>query len=81
MRLWIKLQLYSHPNFNQFCINVYNGGELISSEILPKLSQLFYSTQFSGIGLELAIVKRIVEVHGGELLIQSNVLEGAMVSG
>ncbi|WP_414585257.1 ATP-binding protein [Scytonema sp. PCC 10023] len=48
--------------------------------MLPKLTQPFYSTKSSGTGLELALVKRIAEVHGGKLLIKSNLMEGTTLS-
>ncbi|MBW4630769.1 MAG: GAF domain-containing protein [Iphinoe sp. HA4291-MV1] len=76
----IELQITNNTNLNQVWINVHNGGEPISPEILPKLTQPFYSTKSSGTGLGLAITKRIVEVHGGELLMRSNLAEGTTVS-
>jgi signal transduction histidine kinase len=76
----IKLQLRPNTSLNQVCIDIHNDGEPIPSEILPKLTQPFYSTKFSGTGLGLAIVKRIVEGHSGKLLIQSNCTEGTTIS-
>jgi signal transduction histidine kinase len=55
------------------CISVHNGGEPIPVDILPQLTQPFYSTKSEGTGLGLAIVKRIVEAHRGELIIESSV--------
>ncbi|MEB3218256.1 MAG: ATP-binding protein [Nostocales cyanobacterium 94392] len=75
----VKIQLEN--NFKQqVLINICNGGEPIPPEILPKLTQPFYSTKSSGTGLGLAIVKRIVESHNGELLIRSNAIEGTIIS-
>ena len=62
------------------CIHVHNGGEQIPSEILSKLTQPFFSTKSSGTGLGLAITKRIVNAHGGELLIKSESGTGTTVS-
>ena len=56
----------------QAYIRVHNGGEPIPAEVLPKLTRPFYTTKSSGTGLGLPIVKRIVEAHGGELLIESS---------
>ncbi|MEH2376712.1 ATP-binding protein [Nostoc sp.] len=67
-------------HINQVCINVHNGGEPISSEVLAKLSQPFFSTKPCGTGLGLAISKRIVNAHNGELLICSDLLTGTTVS-
>ena len=77
----VKLQIESNTNGNQVSIHAHNGGEPISPEILPKLTQPFYSTKFSGTGLGLAITKRIVEVHSGEILMKSNLAEGTTLSG
>jgi signal transduction histidine kinase len=76
----VKVELSSNDNVNQVCIRVHNGGEPIPPEIIPKLTQPFYSTKSSGTGLGLAIVKRIVEAHSGKLLIESNHAEGTTVS-
>lgn len=59
-------------NNQQIYIQVQNYGKLIPPEILPKLTQPFYSTKSSGTGLGLAIVKRIITTHNGELFINSS---------
>jgi len=62
------------------CISVQNGGVPIPTDVLPRLTQPFYSTKSAGTGLGLAIVKRIVETHNGELLIESSELKGTTFS-
>ncbi|WP_322743566.1 HAMP domain-containing sensor histidine kinase [Vasconcelosia minhoensis] len=52
-------------------ISVQNGGAPIPADVLPQLTQPFYTTKAAGTGMGLAIVKRIVEAHSGELLIES----------
>ncbi|MCU0569296.1 MAG: ATP-binding protein [Oculatellaceae cyanobacterium Prado106] len=64
----------------QIYISVHNGGTPIAAEVLPRLTQPFFSTKSQGTGLGLAIVKRIVDAHGGELLIESSVSEGTTFS-
>ena len=79
----VKIQLEfenSSKEQKQVSINICNGGEPIPPEVLPKLTQPFYSTKSSGTGLGLAIVKRIVESHNGELLIKSSTEEGTNIS-
>ncbi|MGA7953635.1 MAG: ATP-binding protein [Gloeobacterales cyanobacterium] len=61
-------------------IQIHNGGNPISPELLPKITKPFYTTKSSGTGLGLAIVKRIVDAHGGELSFTSSALEGTIVS-
>jgi signal transduction histidine kinase len=65
---------------DRVCIYIQNSGDPIPAEILPKLTQPFFSTKPEGTGLGLAIVKRIVEVHGGELEITSSVQSGTTVA-
>ena len=64
----------------QICIAVQNGGAAIPADVLPRLTQPFYSTKAEGTGLGLAIVKRIVEAHNGTLLIESSDLNGTTFS-
>lgn len=75
-----KLENNSKEQKEQVSINICNGGEPIPTEVLPKLTQPFYSTKSSGTGLGLAIVKRIVESHNGELSIKSSAEEGTTIS-
>ncbi|MEM9007188.1 MAG: ATP-binding protein [Cyanobacteria bacterium P01_F01_bin.86] len=57
---------------SQICIRIHNGGEPIPSELLPRLTQPFFSTKSSGTGLGLAISKQIIIAHDGELEITSS---------
>lgn len=65
---------------NQVCLSVHNTGEPIPSEILSQLGTPFFTTKSSGNGLGLAIVKQIVAAHQGELVIESTVETGTIVS-
>ncbi|WP_414620988.1 ATP-binding protein [Calothrix sp. CCY 0018] len=75
-----KFENNSNEQKEYISINICNGGEPIPPEVLPKLTQPFYSTKSSGTGLGLAIVKRIVESHNGELSIESNAEIGTTIS-
>ncbi len=76
----VKLQVNTNPNLQEVYIQVRNGGEPIPPDILPLLTQPFFSTKSSGTGLGLAITKRIVEAHNGEFLIESNAESGTLVT-
>ncbi len=75
----VHLQVDSDLNNQEVCIQVRNHGEPIPPDILPLLTQPFFSTKSSGTGLGLAITKRIVEAHNGKFLIESNLEEGTSV--
>lgn len=76
----ITWRIDSGKNFNQICISIQNGGNPISNELIEKLGTPFLTTKANGNGLGLAIVRRIVEAHGGELSITSNAEAGTIVS-
>lgn len=65
------------------CMNVKDDGIGIDQADLPRLFERFYrvdrarSRHTGGTGLGLAIVKHIVEVHGGEITVDSKVNKGS----
>jgi PAS domain S-box-containing protein len=70
----IQWQVTPDPTRNWVAIRVKNGGDPIPADVIPKLTQPFYTTKSSGNGLGLAITNRIVEAHRGTLLIESSEL-------
>ncbi|WP_218082477.1 GAF domain-containing sensor histidine kinase [Anthocerotibacter panamensis] len=64
---------------SQVVVQVQNGGPAIPPELLPRLTEPFFTTKPSGTGLGLAVVKRIVTAHGGELFIDSTPDQGTKV--
>lgn len=61
------------------CIEVVDDGCGIAQEQLQQLCRPFYTTREQGSGLGLALTRKIVERHGGELEINSVVNEGTTV--
>ncbi|NEP17022.1 MAG: PAS domain S-box protein [Leptolyngbya sp. SIO4C1] len=61
-------------------VHVHNGGAPIPPEVLPQLTRPFFTTKSTGNGLGLAITKRIVEAHAGQLSITSEAIAGTQVS-
>lgn len=70
---------------NRIELTISDDGEGIAPEHLPRLGERFYRPEASrsrergGVGLGLAIAKGIVEVHGGEMEIRSEVGVGTTV--
>ncbi|MCY9696813.1 PAS domain-containing sensor histidine kinase [Paenibacillus alginolyticus] len=60
-------------------IRIEDQGIGISGERLSQLGEPFYTTKVNGTGLGLMVCKRIIEGHGGKLLIQSKINEGTTV--
>ncbi len=76
----VELKIENKTQEQKVYIKIHNGGDPIPPEVLPKLTQPFFSTKSSGTGLGLAIVKRIIEAHNGELSIKSTVELGTTIS-
>jgi len=68
------------PEAGQVTVTVHNRGEAIAPEVLPLLTRPFFTTKSSGNGLGLAITKRIVEAHQGQLAIASSAESGTTVA-
>lgn len=76
----IRWLLSHQPEKCQVEVSIQNGGDLISADVLPRLTQPFFTTKSSGNGLGLAITKRIVEAHQGHLTIESSEEIGTVVT-
>ena len=59
-------------------IELRDTGPGLSPDTMEKLFEPFYTTKHEGLGLGLAICRRIVEGHGGELSASSKSGEGAV---
>jgi signal transduction histidine kinase len=59
-------------------ISVGDNGKGIEKEDLKKIFEPYYSTKKMGMGLGLTITKRLVEAHGGNISIESQVGKGTI---
>lgn len=55
-----------------------DNGRGISPEDLPNIFNPFFSTKANGVGIDLALLKRIVQTHGGRVSAQSPPGQGAI---
>lgn len=60
-------------------IRVHNNGALIPEDLLEKVFEPYFTTKWSGTGLGLAMVKKIVEEHQGRIALESYQEEGTTV--
>jgi signal transduction histidine kinase/ActR/RegA family two-component response regulator/CBS domain-containing protein len=76
-------QLATIPASRQIVFSIVDTGIGIAPENIPKLFQSFVqidsslNRQYAGTGLGLALVKRIVELHGGTVTVESELQRGS----
>ena len=64
----------------EMVICIHNDGAPIPRELSEKIFEPYFTTKRSGTGLGLAMVKKIVEEHDGDIAIQSSPEEGTLVT-
>ncbi|MBW2416353.1 MAG: PAS domain S-box protein [Deltaproteobacteria bacterium] len=64
---------------NRIEVEVSDRGRGIAPESLERIFEPFYTTRSKGTGLGLALVHRMVEAHGGQISVQSEVSQGTSV--
>jgi PAS domain S-box-containing protein len=72
-----KLTIVGSRTDRDASISVEDTGMGISEENLGKLFQPLFTTKTKGQGLGLAVCKRIIEAHGGEIAVESKEGEGS----
>lgn len=63
-----RATLNHHPFFK---IGIHDNGRGISQDHIKKIFEPFFSTRAKGLGLGLAIARRIVEEHAGDIEVKS----------
>lgn len=74
----IEISLTS-PATDEVVLTVTDEGAGIEKEALDKIFEPFYTTKMDGTGLGLAMAKDIIEVHNGEVSINSKLGAGTTV--
>lgn len=65
---------------NRIQISISDTGAGISSDQIEKIFNYYYTTKEKGVGLGLPIAHRIIEAHGGQLTVESQVGSGTRVT-
>lgn len=61
-------------------LKIIDHGTGIPQELINKVWEPFFTTKTRGIGLGLTIVRKIIEVHGGSIVISSHLHKGTEIS-
>ena len=69
----VRLKQVGH----QAVIEVMDDGEGISAEHQAQIFEPFFTKRAGGVGLGLAVVRQIVQAHGGEISYQTSQMNGA----
>jgi len=59
-------------------INFSDNGKGISPNILQKIFNLYFTTKAKGTGIGLSIVQRIIDEHGGTIVVDSELDQGTL---
>ncbi|MBI1823628.1 MAG: HAMP domain-containing protein [Nitrospirae bacterium] len=74
-----KLKIVASRKLNEIVFEIRDTGEGITPEDLKKVFQPYFTTKSLGIGLGLALTKRIMEEHHGRIEIESTPGKGTKV--
>jgi two-component system, NtrC family, sensor histidine kinase HydH len=73
-----QLVVRTRPIRGGVALDLIDTGAGIDEETLPHIFEAFYSTKPNGSGLGLPTAKKIVEAHGGRILVESEPGRGTM---
>src|SRR6185503_21393193 len=72
-----SIQIVTSSSESGVRVSVQDSGPGVAEEVRRRLFRPFSTGKASGTGLGLAVAKKLVEVHGGELVLASGGSEGA----
>ncbi|QDT12672.1 PAS domain S-box protein [Planctomycetes bacterium K23_9] len=72
-----EIQVHCSNDGGRLTIAIRDNGPGLNSDQRRKVFEPFYTTKAKGTGLGMAIVKRIVEAHGGDIRLGADSLDGA----
>jgi PAS domain S-box-containing protein len=75
--LTIKSSIGKKNRKSYVSISIMDTGKGISKDVTKNIFDPFFTTRAHGMGLGLALTKRIVEVHGGEVTVESEEGKGS----
>ena len=76
----LRLRMDLTKSEDAVCISICDTGHGISEAELRSIFRPFYSTKPAGTGLGLSFCRRVVEEHGGEIKVKSDLHKGSIFS-
>jgi signal transduction histidine kinase len=73
-----KLTLRASRSDGKTLIRVRDTGNGMTQEVMEKLFQPLFTTKAKGTGFGLPVCKRLVEAHGGEIVVESEPGKGTI---
>lgn len=80
VRIEMVYEFFTNGNQSELRIEVRDNGPGLTGEQKMRIFEPFFTTKTKGTGLGMAIVKRIVEAHGGRIQAESSNAGGAVVA-
>ena len=75
----ISIRVYREVAHNDAVIEIRDNGAGMSQEVVDNVFTPFFSTKkITGTGLGLALTKRIIDLHNGEIVVESEPEKGAL---
>jgi signal transduction histidine kinase len=74
-----RLQIQTQRRGADLAVTIADNGCGIESKHLPRLGEPFFTTKANGTGLGLAVVRGIIQEHGGKLRVESQPGQGTDV--
>jgi len=72
-----RLKIEASVKGEEALVDFHDTGVGIAEEDLDKMFQPLFTTRAKGMGLGLVVAKRLVEAHGGDVMVHSKVGEGS----
>lgn len=74
-----RIVLNAGAEQDRLCIRIEDNGPGIPDKVMERIFEPLFSTRAFGVGLGLAIVQQILEMHGGEVTVSSQEQAGTRV--
>jgi signal transduction histidine kinase len=74
----VAIKTFYDATVNSIRIEISDTGKGIDRRVIGKIFQPFFTTKPKGTGLGLAITKRLIEQHGGDICVESELGRGTI---